>query len=48
MPGVLPDHQIRRVPREDYGDLLADLEGAVGRDVQRNRGQGRVVPLLTM
>src|SRR5919199_3500623 len=45
--GVLPDHQFRRVAREDHGHILADLEGAVGRDVQRDRGQGRVVRSLS-
>jgi hypothetical protein len=41
--GVVPDHQIRSVAREDHGHLLADLERAVGSDVQRDRSQGRVV-----
>src|SRR3712207_9022124 len=45
---------IRRPPRSTlfpyttlFRSILADLEGAVNRDMQRNRGQVRVVHTLT-
>ncbi len=40
---VFAVHQIRPVPRENYGDLLPDLQGTVGCDVQRDRGQGGII-----
>src|ERR687889_791247 len=39
---VLFDHQLGSIPGEDHPDLLPDIEGAVGRYVQRHGGQGRV------
>src|SRR5215212_2001230 len=40
---VVADHQFGSVPGEHHGDLLPELEGAVGREVQRDGGQGGVV-----
>src|SRR5215208_2265004 len=39
---VVFDHQVGSIPGEDHRDLLPDLDGAVGRYVQRHGGQGRV------
>src|SRR5215207_5765543 len=39
---VVFDHQVGSVPGEDHRDLLPNIEGAVGRYVQRHGGQGRV------
>src|ERR671921_2484702 len=39
---VLFDHQLGSIPGEDHRYLLPDIEGAVGRYVQRHGGQGRV------
>src|SRR5919107_524229 len=39
---VLFNDQLGSIPSEDHRDLLPDIEGAVGRYVQRHGGQGRV------
>jgi len=41
--GVVAYNQVRTVPRENHTYLLPDLQGAVDRYVQRDRGQGGIV-----